>query len=334
MLKIIGTTAALAASLAAVSADTKPVGTMGSVTRQETVSKLETGSELVALYSEPAYVNPIYVLNLHGDSSRQQGFDAGFLFGKQFEENYRSLFHSLLGDYPKLEQPLTDIIELFLDWQWTSYLSVDVPQEYLDELSGLRDGGASVGVADLDLITQRGITLANLPGDVEDIIFLLIDEFSNSAQLTKRQRLQLPALKQVFRDYRGHQCSMFGVWGDRTQNGNLFSARNLDWLTDLGINQYKLLTVHHPPQGNSHVTVGFAGMLCVPLESPRADCSAARSHLGRDGGYVQQGAHRARGEPREQTGHLPWVSVDPASAPRDGIRGQSAGGHGHIRWDQ
>ena len=35
---------------------------------------------------------------------------------------------------------------------------------------------------------------------------------------------------------------------------------HVDWMTDLGINEYKLLTVHHPPGGNSHVTVGFAGI--------------------------------------------------------------------------
>lgn len=36
--------------------------------------------------------------------------------------------------------------------------------------------------------------------------------------------------------------------------------RIADWLTDLGINQYKLLTVHHPPSGYAHVTIGFAGI--------------------------------------------------------------------------
>ena len=53
---------------------------------------------------------------------------------------------------------------------------------------------------------------------------------------------------------------MFGIWGDRTQNGHLFSARNLDWLTDLGVDQYKLITVHHPADGFAHCTVGFAGV--------------------------------------------------------------------------
>ena len=121
MLRLLGS-AALSASLAAAaskdaSTSTTPVGTIGTVTRQESVTKLETGSELVALYSEPAYVNPIYVLNLHGETSHQQGYDAGVLFGKQFQENYDSLLHSLLGDFSRLEDSLTNLIEVFLDWQ-------------------------------------------------------------------------------------------------------------------------------------------------------------------------------------------------------------------------
>jgi hypothetical protein len=241
--------------------DVTPVGVIGSVTRQETVMKLESGSELVALYSEPAYVNPIYVMSLHG-TSFQQGMDAGVLFGAQFAENYASLFHSLLGDFPKLEDSLTEVIELFLDWQWASYLSVEVPQEYMDELEGLAAGGLVIGIDNLSLMVSRGITLANLPGDVEDILFVLIDEFAESKSngLNKKQRLTMPALKKVFHQYQGHQCSMFGAWGDRTQDGNLYAMRNLDWLTDLGINKYKLLTVHHPASGNAHVTVGFAAI--------------------------------------------------------------------------
>jgi hypothetical protein len=42
--------------------------------------------------------------------------------------------------------------------------------------------------------------------------------------------------------------------------GDLYSARNLDWLPDLGVNKYKLLTVHHPPGAVPHVTIGYAGI--------------------------------------------------------------------------
>jgi hypothetical protein len=53
---------------------------------------------------------------------------------------------------------------------------------------------------------------------------------------------------------------MFGVWGSRTEDNRLFSGRNLDWDKDLGINKYKIITVHHPPSGNAHATVGFGGL--------------------------------------------------------------------------
>jgi hypothetical protein len=110
-----------------------PAGKMGSVTKQETVRRLDSGSELVALYSEPAYVNPIYLLSLHGSSSYDQGHDAGLLFGNQISENYQSLFLSLFGDI-RIEPALQELTEMFLDWQWDAYLSKDVPQEYLDEV--------------------------------------------------------------------------------------------------------------------------------------------------------------------------------------------------------
>lgn len=67
----------------------KAIGTIGTVTKQEVVSKLDSGSELVALYSEPAYVDPIYILSLHGDKHYDQGVDAGQLFGKEMNSNYQ-----------------------------------------------------------------------------------------------------------------------------------------------------------------------------------------------------------------------------------------------------
>ena len=44
----------------------------------------------------------------------------------------------------------------------------------------------------------------------------------------------------------GRTCSMFGVWGSRTENGELFSGRNLDWAADTGVAEFKLITVREP----------------------------------------------------------------------------------------
>lgn len=73
---------------------------------------------------------------------------------------------------------------------------------------------------------SSGITLANLPGDGEDIIYVLIDEFQSKHNLPKEQLAALPTVRAALSHY-GHQCSMFGIWGSRTVNGNLYSARNL-----------------------------------------------------------------------------------------------------------
>ena len=71
-----------------VSVAAKDIGLIGTVTKQESIQKMESGSELVALYSEPAYTDPIYLLTLHGSAPYDQGYDAGVLFGKQFADNY------------------------------------------------------------------------------------------------------------------------------------------------------------------------------------------------------------------------------------------------------
>ena len=55
--------------------------------------------------------------------------------------------------------------------------------------------------------------------------------------------------------------SMFAVWGNRTQDSALFSARNLDWNKDTGINKNKLVTVTVPDDGgNPSVQFGFVGL--------------------------------------------------------------------------
>ena len=54
---------------------------------------------------------------------------------------------------------------------------------------------------------------------------------------------------------------MFAIWGNRTQDGKLFSARNLDWNKDTGINKHKLVTIVVPDDGsNPSVQFGFVGL--------------------------------------------------------------------------
>ena len=53
--------------------------------------------------------------------------------------------------------------------------------------------------------------------------------------------------------------SMFAVWGSRTVGGSLFSARNLDWNKDTGVNKHKVVMVVVPDDGGiPSATLGFA----------------------------------------------------------------------------
>lgn len=65
------------------------------------------------------------------------------------------MLDALFGDYPKLEPTFIELTEWFMDWQWDDYLSVQVPQEYFDELDGVKAGGLTHDIADLDKILER-----------------------------------------------------------------------------------------------------------------------------------------------------------------------------------
>jgi hypothetical protein len=62
------------------------------------------------------------------------------------------------------------------------------------------------------------------------------------------------------------------AWGNRTQDGKLFSGRNLDWNANTGINKFKLVTVFHPP--NKYVAV------CVLHTHPENEESCVGPRVG------------------------------------------------------
>lgn len=91
-----------------------------------------------------------------------------------------------------------------------------MPTTYLTELSGLTEGAAKAGCSHCGRYITRGYVVANLPADIKDIGKLLRSENSSLPE-GLAARLSGPL------------CSMLAMWGSRTQQGTLFSARNLDW---------------------------------------------------------------------------------------------------------
>ena len=222
------------------------------------------GSKLYQVNSDNSnYDDAPYLLNMApGLSSYDQGFDNGFLLGNQYAENYDNLIIALIGD-EWWEKPVQALISKFLDYEWKNFMSKQVPQEYLDELSGMTAGGHLAGVKrDVGAIAGWGITLANFPSDLDNLLLIIQDEMENpptdGSGLTTEERNAVSAIFK--KHWKGLSCSMFGVWGSRTADGRLYTGRNLDWLKDTGISTYKLITVHRPPNGFPHATFGWAGI--------------------------------------------------------------------------
>eukprot|EP01034_Spumella_vulgaris_P024804 gene24804-31185_t len=207
------------------------------------------------------YADAPQLIDLTASSLWQQGYDHGYLLGKESKANFDNLMFALLGD----NKALTEVVNIFIDWQWNSFLSKQLPDEYKQELEGMSAGGKAAGLkVDIGVLAGRGITFANLPGTLSNFKYILKDELAHPAIGDKFQGMTseevMDIMEKLSVKWAGLTCSMYGVWGSRTEEGRLFTGRNLDWLHDTGISTYKLITVHHPPGLYSHATIGWAGI--------------------------------------------------------------------------
>merc|ERR1712232_199915 len=220
--------------------------------------------------SNDPYEYPIYFIDLWGNRTTM-GYDYGVLLGSQIHDCYYSFFDNLFAsaDIPKFLVPtLERIIGDLLDWQWDNWLSKQVTSELMEELNGIEQGGNAVGIKNVGSYITRTITLANLPSDLNDMKYIFIDEYKTWQETTGKQIPSNEELRSMLDNAfsnapPGLQCSMFGVFGSRTENGELYSARNLDWASDLGLNQYKCVQIWHPEDSYEHSAIGYTIMYGV-----------------------------------------------------------------------
>ena len=69
-------------------------------------------------------------------------------------EVYTTFLSALLGN-STLDKGLEAVLGRALDWQWDSYLSKQVPPDFMEEIEGIAQGGAARGVADAGKIVTR-----------------------------------------------------------------------------------------------------------------------------------------------------------------------------------
>lgn len=233
---------------------------------------ISTGTYGSKLYSidviDSTYEYAPYLLDLTSDPY-ESGYDTGSLFGKQFVENIDALFAAALNaDGQWWEPAVRTMIYHFLDKQY-EILSQQLPDQYKKEFEGLTAGGESIGLKgfhkDVGKNAQRALVLGNFPSDADNLKLIIKDEKEREIQAGGKwdHILEKEILKWIDshgKKFKSFQCSNFGVWGDRTENGELYTGRNLDWMHGSGVTKFKLITVHHPADGHSHATFGFAGV--------------------------------------------------------------------------
>ncbi|KYR00406.1 hypothetical protein DLAC_03157 [Tieghemostelium lacteum] len=235
-------------------------------------------SQLYSLSSD-GYQDPIYVANLTG-SHYEIGYAIGYFFNEAFYENYLAIIDTVLPEWYE-----RDLLDIFMNWQWNDFLSKQFPQEYMDEIQGIYDGSASAGFTIPPKTITNAVVLTSFPGWAqENIEYLLIGEMESlefteylSSQGHEKyadsiEEILLNLKEQVMirnggetpfdsDKIRGMQCSHFSVWGDRTQQGQMFNGRNLDWFADTGIAKYKLIYIFHAEGTYSNAAIGFAGLM-------------------------------------------------------------------------
>ena len=115
---------------------------------------------------------PLKLIELVG-SHYKVGYDHAVLLGNEIVFTYQAFFKTLI---PKQWQLI--VLEMFLDWQFNSYVSKQMQPEFKEELLGIRDGGYSTGNYAIYRYVQRVLVVSSYPGDIGgDIKYALLDEF-------------------------------------------------------------------------------------------------------------------------------------------------------------
>jgi len=217
-----------------------------------------------------------------GGSRQEMGRQYGALVGDSVRKNADRL--TGLFTAAGLPEP---VALRFIDSSWER-LAPHVPAPCIEEMEGIAAGASEAGfdlaiedlqrilaVTNLDLYKRE----ARIPEFLgEDFIEMLGD----AGQQLLAALQGTPTLS----------CTMFAVWGSRTVDGKCFASRNLDWVSQTGMHEERLLTVYRPEDGHAFVSMGYAGVL---------GCLAGMNEKGIS--LSEVGAFSVR----EELDGIPWV---------------------------
>ncbi len=67
--------------------------------------------------------------------------------------------------------------------------------------------------------------------------------------------------KRFRRGFKQTSCSNLVAFGNATVDGEIYQLRVLDWIRDLGVQNWPVVLVHKPQQGNASVSFSYAGFI-------------------------------------------------------------------------
>ena len=184
--------------------------------------------------------NSVRVLFLSG-TPRQMGRQCGALTGDMIQR----VLEKSIAIFTAAGLPAV-LVRQILDRCWER-LRPFAPSRYLDEIVGIAEGAREHGAALSENDLYRLVTMTNLDMYKRDERFLEMlgpDAADFLGRLDK-----VPALS----------CTMFALWGERTEGGKLYALRNLDWVSQAGLHEERLVTVYRPEGRNAFVSIGYAG---------------------------------------------------------------------------
>ncbi|MCX5771011.1 MAG: C45 family autoproteolytic acyltransferase/hydrolase [Candidatus Hydrogenedentes bacterium] len=195
--------------------------------RRQTVRK--SGEGFFEIYSSP--LGDLPVVHVAGPRD-QMGWQYGALVGDLIRRNA----DMTLGLFTQAGVP-PDLVRRILDAAW-GRLAPHVSDDVLAEIAAIPAGARSAGfnVAPEDI--RRLIAVTNL------------DMYRRDERLPELLNPMPPA----------PSCTFFAAWGPRTQGGKLLASRNLDWVSQTGMHETRLVTAYRPEDGFGFVTMGYAGL--------------------------------------------------------------------------
>lgn len=169
------------------------------------------------------------VLHVSG-SPEEMGRQYGALVGAGIRRN----LDRMLGLFTATGLP-TAAVTLVLDKAWDS-LRPYVPDRFLVEMEAVAEGARAAGY------------------DVSFEDVARLTTVTNFDMYKREQRIAEMLAPHM-------SCTFFAVWGSRTTEGKLYASRNLDWVSQTGMHEDRLIAVYRPDGQNAFVTMGYAGVL-------------------------------------------------------------------------